>query len=166
MYVFFTVAGAVFIALFATITNFIYDLFPINKITNFFKPRNDGIWSNINSTMLPIILWGFIEVSVIGDKSLFFLAIILNVFVSSAVIYIIKYTIFVIFKVQNNIINLFSIYFATLIGQTLVYMLLIISKTTKNLYISIIGLGAFLLFYLMLTLFPPKTEFFIGTEKK
>lgn len=165
MYIYFTVFGILFVSVFAIVTNYLYELFPINKITNFFAPLGKGVWQRINGLVLPTILWGFIELPILGDLSFFWLAILLNICVSSAVMYVIKYSADLIFKKQNNVINLIAILGSTIIGFILSYLVFMISSNGNYLFISIGALLILLVMYTLLLFFPPKSEFFRGKEE-
>lgn len=163
MYIYFTVFGILFTSVFASITNYMYDLFPINKITNFFAPLGGGIWHKINALTLPTILWSFIEVPVLGDLSFFFLSVILNVCIQCSIMYVIKYSSLLIFKNENNFINLISIFVASVVGFFLAYLIFIISSVSmKYMLVSIISLLLIMCLYIVVIYFPPKSEFFRG----
>ena len=162
MYLYFTIFGFIFVAIFATVTNYLYDMFPINKITNFFKPLGKGYWYKINSLVLPTILWGFIELPILGNLSLFWVSILLNVCVSSAVIYVIKYGYYLIVndEIENNLINLLSIYVASFIGFVIAYLVFMISSIGGYYLLSILAVIILFVLYVLISLFPPKSDFF------
>ena len=160
MYLFFTSFGFVFVALFATVTNYILELFPYNKVTSFFIPKTEGIWNKISVTILPIILWSFIESPVLASKSTFVLATFLNIFVSCSVIYVIKYGAFVLFNKEGNTVNILAIFVSSFIGSLLSYMLFFISTNGTNAIFALGCLAVLLVCYIIVTLFPPETKFF------
>ena len=157
----FTIFGIIFVAVFATITNYMYEIFPINKITNIFAPLGNGIWHKINCLFIPTIIWGFIEIPVLGNLSFFWLAILLNICIESAVMFVIKYSAYLL-KWQGNILNLIYIYISCIVGFILSYLIFMLSSTGSYMLISIITLFFLLLFYLLLLFFPPNSEFFKG----
>ena len=165
MHLFFAVFGFIFVALFAIVANYIFDLFPYNKVTSFIAPKKEGIWNNITVTILPILVWSLIEMPIMGTKTLFILAVFLNIFVSCSVIYVIKYGSYILFQKENNIINIVAIFISSLIGNILVYMLFIISDERGNMLTNIIGILVFLIIYSYLTIRPPKIAFF-GISKE
>ena len=101
MYNFFTIFGFFFICICSIIMNYIYDLFPINRLTMLLKPTFQSTWAEISATTLPIILWSFIELPVFGSNSNFLLAVVCNLFVSWSVLYVIRYGA-KLFKKENN----------------------------------------------------------------
>ena len=166
MYLYFTIFGILFVGCFATVTNYLYEFLPINKFTNFFKPLGKGVWHKINDLVLPTILWGFIELPILGNLKLFGVSFILNVCIGCSVMYVIKYGSYVLFKKENNIINLISIYASTIVAFVLSYFMFMLSSV-NNYYIiiSIVVIMLWLVIYTLVTLFPPKSEFFRGYEK-
>lgn len=168
MYIFFMIFGLLFISISATFINYIYDIFSINKLTNFLSPiDNKSIWNKINITILPILIWSIIEIPVVGDNGNFIFSVIVNIIISSAIIYEIKYSAMVFFNKENNTINLISIYAATILGQTVQFMILKMKPFFYGSYITtIISILLLLAFYIFITMKPPKTVFFRGYEKK
>lgn len=166
MYMYFTIFGILFVSCFATVTNFLYDFFPINKFTNFFKPLGKGIWHKISDLVLPTILWSFIELPILGNLKLFWIATVLNLCIGSSLMYVIKYGSYVLLKKENNIINLISIYVSTIVSYLLSYFMFMLSSVNNHyIIISIVILLICLLIYIIVNLFPPKSEFFRGYEK-
>ena len=162
MYNFFTIFGFFFICICSIIMNYIYDLFPINRLTMLLKPTFQSTWAEISATTLPIILWPFIELPVFGSNSNFLLAVVCNLFVSWSVLYVIRYGA-KLFKKENNIIRISSIIIATCFGQLASYLILVSGEFAKtNILVSLIGLLFIFLLYLIIGLFPPKTMFFQG----
>lgn len=168
MYTFFVVFGFLFVSASATFLNYIYDIFAINKITNFLQPLdNRSIWNKINVTILPILIWSLIEFPILGGNGNFILSIIVNIVLSCAVIYEIKYSCMVFFNKENNTINLISIYVATLFGQAVSFMILKMKTFFNGNYlISIISLVLLIIIYVLISTHPPKTSFFKVIEKK
>lgn len=168
MYIFFTIFGFLFVSISSTFLNYIYDIFSINKITNFLVPiDNKSIWNKINITVLPVIIWSMIELPVLGDNGNFVIGVIMNIVISCAIIYEIKYSALVFFNKEGNFINLMAIYAATMLGQVMQFMILKMKPFFNGNYlISIIAMLVILLIYVLIRLYPPKTIFFKGNEKK
>ena len=168
MYIFFVVFGFLFVSASSTFLNYLYDIFPINKLTNFLQPiDNRSIWNKINVTILPIIIWSLIEFPILGENGNFILSVIVNIVLSCAVIYEIKYSCMVFFNKENNTINLISIYVATLFGQAVTFMILKMKTFfTGNYLISIVLLTLLIIIYIIISIHPPKTSFFKVIEKK
>ena len=160
MYIFFTIFGIVFVILFATVSNFLHDFFEDSLVVDIIAPKDKGLWSKINLTVFPTVIWGLIELPVLGNHNFLLLSVLINLSVSAAVIYVIKIGAETLFKKTNQIINIVSIVIATFVGFLASYILLISSKQTQNLYVNILGLIIFLGVYTMIVLYPPKTEFF------
>ena len=167
MYTFFTIVGFIFITIAATFINYIYDVFSINKFTNFIKKTdNKSIWNDINITIVPILVWSLIELPLLGENIYFLLSVILNIFISCSLIYEIRYGAKVFFNRENNVINLISIYIATLFGQVISYMILNINVLSKNgLSLSIIGMIILLVSFYVIQVKPPKNSFFRENKK-
>lgn len=161
MNVFFSIFGFVFITAFAIVTEYLYEFFPINKITNFFKPTTKGTWSKVNATILPIILWSCIATPILIKNSNFLISVVLNIFVSCSVLYVIRF-VALVFKKENHTINIISIVIATLLGQLLNYLVLLVGKENTHFYYSLIGIIALLFIYVSITLYPPQSSFFRG----
>ncbi len=161
MILFFSVFGFIFIAFFAIITEYLYDIFPINRITNFFKPISAGTWNKVNSTVLPIILWGFIELPILINNSHFLLALVLNILVSCSVLYVIRFS-SLLFKKENKVIDIISILVATGLGQFISYLSLFTGNNVSNVFSTIFGVISIFLIYTLITLFPPRSSFFRG----
>lgn len=164
MYTFFGMFGFIFISMFATLTNYIYDIFPMNKYTNFlYQLDNKGIWGKISVTVFPILLWSLVELPILGNNSNFLIGVIINILVSCAVIFEIKYGIGLLINKENNTINLISIYIATLIGQLVSYMIFKMDPFFQGNHImSILGMVLLLNLYIIVIIKPPKIEFFKG----
>lgn len=168
MYAFFVVFGFLFVCISSTFLNYIYDVFPINKITNFLSPiNNKNSWNQISIVILPIFIWSFIELPILGVNNNFILAILANILISCAIIYEIKYAALFFFDKENNTINLVSIYIATLFGQTVSFLVLKMKPFfNSNLLISFISLLIIFGIFILIKLYPPKRKVFIRTEKK
>lgn len=157
MYTFFTIFGFLFIVIASILINYIYNVFSINKVTNYFYPTNGrNVLNEINITVLPIIVWGFVELPVLSDNSNFILSVILNILVACAIMYEIKYGIYVLLKKENKFVDIISIIVATTFGQLVSYMILksnpIIDFGNISYIISIIGILLLLILHSILIL--------------
>lgn len=166
MYAFFTIFGFIFITIFATITNYIYEIFSINKFTNFLNQvDNNGIWSKVNVTILPTLIWSLIGLPILGSNANFIISIIINIIVSCAVIYEIRYGAILLTNKENNQINLISIYVGTFIGQIVGFMVLKMKPLWQGNYlISILGVVILLFIHSLLIIKPPRSKFFKGKD--
>ena len=68
MYLFFMISGFLFVTGLSVLLKFIYEIFPINKITNFLSPTEESVFNNIGKVIIPNILWALIEVSLLGSN--------------------------------------------------------------------------------------------------
>lgn len=148
MYLFFTIFGIIFVGSASTVLNYLYDIFSINKITQFFKPIEKSTWNEINITVLPTLIWACIALPILGSNTNFLIAILLNIFISCSIIYVVKYSIYLTLNKENSFINLIAIYIAVLVGQFVSFMILKIEPVISlNIWISIVGLIILLIAY-------------------
>lgn len=163
MYLFFMISGFLFVTGLSVLLKFIYEIFPINKITNFLSSTEESVFNNIGKVIIPNILWALIEVSLLGSNYYFLLGFILNIFVSMSTIYVIEYGYRLIINKNknNNLINIISIITGSIFGFSVNYLCLLIgvSKDIK-MYYSVIGILLFIIIYIIIKLFPPKSNFF------
>ena len=161
MYLYLTILGVLFITLLSIVINFLDTIFPKNKISYYLNPSKKTIFNRTSTTILPIIIWNFITIPVLGNNKFFIISILTNIFVSCCIMYIIKYTMLVIFKKENYIIDITSIVISTFFGSLVAYMMLLINiNKTVNILHSIIGLFAILIIFLLLKKYHPKSDFF------
>lgn len=165
MILYLTIIGMFFIIGSSIVLNYIYSIFPINKITNFLNPTEDTIFNNISISFIPILIWALIELPLLGNNYYFILGLILNIFITLAVSYIIKYGYTLISNKENNIVDIIAIFTSVFFGSTINYICLLIVKTTE-MKISIIGTLLIIAFYIFIKVFPPNSEFFKGKQKK
>lgn len=161
MYLFFMISGFLFVIGLSVLFKFIYEIFPVNKITNFLSPTEESIFNNTGIIIIPNILWALIEVSILGNNYYFILGFILNIFISMATIYIIEYGYRLLTNKKSNVVNIIAIIIGSIIGFSIHYLCLLIgiSKEIK-LYYSVIGILLFTIIYVIIKFFPPKSEFF------
>ncbi len=166
MYLFFTLFGFLFVFLFSVGIYFIYEVFSINKVTNFLNPTLDTTWNKINITVIPILIWGYIELPILGSNNYFLSALILNSCVSSSVMYVIRYGNLIFNDSSNKFVDIMSIFVGTILGQIISYIVLLIGLGSHNgIWISIIGILLYTGFIFMLKVYPPKSEFFRGNKR-
>lgn len=161
MYLFFMISGFLFVIGLSILFKFIYEIFPINRITNFLSPTEESVFNNTGIIIIPNILWALIEVSILGNNYYFLLGFILNISVSMSTIYVIEYGSRLINNKKNNIIGIISILIGSIFGFSVNYLCLLIGIAKEiKLYYSVIGMLIFIIFYILIKLFPPKNEFF------
>ena len=153
MYLFFMITGFLFVTGLSILINYIYEIFSINKITKFLSPTENTIFNKIGITIIPSIIWSLIEIPMLGTNYYFLLGFILNIIISMSVIYVIKYGYNLINKNENNIVKIISIIGGTFFGFTVNYLSLLI------------GILLFTVFYILIKIFPPKSNFFRETRE-
>lgn len=166
MYLFFMISGYLFVVGLSIILNYLFELFSINKVTKFLSPLEDTIFNNIGIVIIPNILWALIELPILGNKLFFIVGFILNIFISLCVMYVIKYGYTLISNNESNIVNVVAIFFSCFFGFSSNYICLLIgvNKEINPIY-SVGFMICFIVFYLLIRFFPPKSEFFRGVVK-
>lgn len=166
MYLFFMITGFLFVICLSILINYIYEIFSINKITKFLSPTENTIFNKIGITIIPSIIWSLIEIPMLGTNYYFLLGFILNIIISMSVIYVIKYGYNLINKNENNIVKIISIIGGTFFGFTVNYLSLLIGiQRDSKLTTSLIGILLFTAFYILIKIFPPKSNFFRETRE-
>lgn len=166
MYLFFMITGFLFVTGLSILINYIYEIFSINKITKFLSPTENTIFNKIGITIIPSIIWSLIEIPMLGTNYYFLLGFILNIIISMSVIYVIKYGYNLINKNENNIVKIISIIGGTFFGFTINYLSLLIGiQRDSKLTTSLIGILLFTVFYILIKIFPPKSNFFRETRE-
>lgn len=125
MYLFFTVCGFLFVAISSIIINYIYDIFPINKVTVFLKPLDRASINKFNITLIPILLWSYIELPMLITNKYFVVSVLANSFISCVVMYIIKNSSYLINRKTENVTEGIAIVIATVFGQLIGYLFLL-----------------------------------------
>ena len=136
MYLFFLIFGIVFILTAGIFINYIYEFFPINKITNFiYSTNNNHLFNDISILNIPIVIWGLFELPIFGKNPNFIFSLLTNLFISCAIIYIIKYGSEILFNK-----NIISLVVASIIGTSVSILILRITPIFNfNIYISLVG---------------------------
>lgn len=163
MYSFFMISGYFFVVGASVILQYLFEIFSINIVTKFLSPTEDTIFNKIGIIMIPNILWALIEIVLLGNNYYFILGFLLNIFVSLCLMYVVRYGYTLISKYDSNIVNVVSIFFACFFGFLCNYLCLMIgvNRNINPLY-SILGLLIFIIIYVLIRLFPPKSKFFRG----
>lgn len=166
MYLFFMATGFLFVIGLSILLNNLYELFSINKLTNFLSPTENTIFNKIGITIIPNLLWSLIEITLLGTNYFFLLGLILNITISMSVIYVVKYGYNLINKKESNIVNIISIITGTFFGFTVNYLSLLIGVNREtNLITTLIGILIIIVFYILIKIFPPKSNFFKKTRE-
>ncbi len=163
MVLFFMISGYLFVVGLSVILTYLFELFSINKVTKFLSPTEDTVFNKIGIVIIPNILWALIEIALLGNNRYFMLGFILNIFISSCLMYVVKYGYSLISNYESNIVNVVAIFFACFFGFLCNYLCLMIGvdKEINPLY-SILCLLIFISIYVIIRIFPPKNEFFRG----
>lgn len=165
MDLFFTLFGAIFICSFVTGTYYIYEAFSMNRITNLLHPLNRGTWCKINHAVLPILIWGTIELPILGTHQNFIISILLSVFLTCATMYIFIIGESILFKKETKIVQLASRYLGVILSQIICYLLFTIPATKEvSIFLSIGTIVLLTIIYVVTVLYPPKTSFFNGPK--
>ena len=163
MVLFFMISGYLFVIGLSIILNYLFELFSITKITSFLSPTEDTTFNKIGIVIIPNILWSLIEVVLLGNNFYFILGFILNIFVSLCLMYVVKYGYKLISKYDSNITNVVAIIFSCFFGFLCNYLCLMIGVNKEiNPWFSVLGIIILITIYVLIRLFPPKTEFFKG----
>ncbi len=161
MYLYLTVLGVLFISLSSIVINFLDVIFPKNKVSYFLCPSKKTTFNRVSTTILSIILWGFITIPILGSNKLFLISIFANIFVSCCIMYIVKYTMIVMFKIENYVIDIVSIVISTVFGSMTSYIILLINSSYDNyMKYSVFGIVLILIVYLVIKKYHPKSDFF------
>lgn len=160
---FFMVSGYLFVVGFSVVLNYLFELFPITKITKFLSPTEETVFNKISIVTVPNIIWALIECIILGNNSYFVFGFLLNVFISLCVMYVIKFGYDLIAPKESNVVNVIAIFFSCFFGFFCNYICLLIGVNKQiNGLLSLLGILAFVAIYMLIRLFPPKTEFFRG----
>lgn len=159
MYLFFTLFGLIFVIGLSIVLNYIYSVFSINKVTKFLNPTENTIFNKISISLIPILIWSYIELPMLGDNFYFIIGLILNIFLNCSIVYIIKYGYSMLSEDENEIVNVISIIIATIYGYVINYICLLIGREGE-LKSSLIGILVITIFYIVIKIHPPKSDFF------
>lgn len=161
MYTFFMVSGLIFTILSSILLSQTYNIFPINKLTKFIYPTEETIFNKISISIIPILIWSLIEIPILAINSYFILGIVLNIFLNCSISYIIIYGYQLISNKESEIIKIISIIISCIFGYFINYISIMIGND-YNMIINIISLVVIIVFYIIIKIFPPKSEFFRG----
>lgn len=165
MKLFFIISGFLFVTGCSIILNYIYNIFPVNRITKFLNSNEQTIFSKINICILPNILWSFIELPILSNNYYFIVGLMLNIFINCSIMYIIIYGYSILSNKDNEIVKVTAIICANIFGFLVNYICLLASMRKCDPIYSIMGVFIITVFYIIIKIFPPKTEFFRGKEE-
>lgn len=161
---FLIISGLVFTILFSIIVKNIYDVFSINKITEFLNPIEDTVFNKIGIAVLPIIIWGFVEIIALGSFKYFVLGIILNIIVNCCISYIIIFGHTYITEYESKLFSIAVIIISSIIGYAANYLTLLIGGI-GNFTNSVIGLLLLTILYILIKITKPNILIFKKQKK-
>lgn len=161
---FYTITGILFVIFTSLIIHSIYDYYSINKYTEFLHPTNETIFNKISTSILPIIIWAYLEVPILGYNNHFIIGLILNILINCAINYIIHYGHNLISEKEEKIIPIITIILANIIGFLVNYLILFIGRFGK-ISNSLIGLILITVLYLLIKILKPNIFIFKSQKK-
>lgn len=166
MYLYFMICGYLFVVGSSIVLTYLFELVSINGFTKFLSPIEDTPFNRISISMIPNLIWAFIEVGLLGSNKLFVLGFILNIFITLSTMYVIKYGYELVSNKESDILKVASIIISCLLGFICNYLCLLIG-INKNIptiasFLIIMGITAV---YIIVRLYPPKNEFFKGAQE-
>lgn len=161
---FFAITGTIFTILSSIIIKNLYDMYPINKVTEFIKPTEETIFNKISTSILPLIIWSIIEVPVIGYNSNFLLGLLLNITINCSLTYIIIYGHSLLGSEEGKILSITSIIIASIMGFMINYLTLFVGHMGYLLN-SIIGIILLIALFTTIRMLKPNILIF-KKEKK
>ena len=164
MYLFFMICGFLFVIASSTVLNYLFEIYPINKITSFLNPTKKTVFNSISISIIPNTVWALIEMILLGNYYYFIIGFLLNIFVTLCITYVIKYGYSLISDKDSNIVSIVAIVCSAFFGFVCNYLCLLIGieRNINPLY-SVLGILIWIAFYILIRLFPPKSEFFRET---
>ena len=165
MYLFFMICGFFFVIGSSIVINYLFEIFPINKVTSFLNPTKETIFNSISITIIPNTIWALIEIVLLGNNYYFIVGFLLNIFITLCITYVIKYGYSLITSKESSIIDVVAIVFSVFFGFVCNYLCLLIGieRSINPLY-SVTGILVWIGFYIIIRIFPPKSEFFRGNS--
>ena len=166
MYLFFMIGGYLFVTASSVLLLYLFEMFSINAFTKFLKPLEKTTFNYIGISILPNIIWAFIELIAMASNKLFILSFIFNIFITISIMYVIKNGYEMINKKESESLEPISIFISCFLGFICNYMCLLIGINHEiNAWASFFMLISLTAIYVILRLYPPKTEFFKGPEE-
>ncbi|MBQ6546631.1 MAG: hypothetical protein IJL74_01375 [Bacilli bacterium] len=163
MYYFFIISGYLFVVGLSIVFDHLFELFPITKLTKFLSPIDETTFNRIGIVIIPNIVWSLIELIILGNNKLFVLGLLLNIFISVCVMYVIKFGYDLIANKESGVVNIIAIFFSCFFGFFCNYICLAIGTNKQiNPLFSLLGVLILVAIYVIIRVFPPKIEFFKG----
>ena len=167
MYLFFMISGYLFVVGLSIVFDHLFELFPITKLTKFLSPIEESTFNKISVVIVPNIVWTLIELIILGNNKLFVLGLLLNIFISVCVMYVIKFGYDLIAHKESDVVDIIAIFFSCFFGFFCNYICLAIGTNKQiNPLLSLFGVLLLAGIYTIIRINPPKYEFFRGTNIK
>ena len=165
MYLFFIVSGYLFVVGLSIVFDHLFELFPITKLTKFLSPIEESTFNKISIVIIPNIIWALIELIILGNNRYFIVGVLLNIFISVCVMYVIKFGYDLIAHKESGIVNVIAIFFSCFFGFFCNYICLAIGTNKEiNSLFSFLGVLIIAAIFTVIRINPPKKEFFRGTN--
>lgn len=166
MYLYFMICGFLFVMGSSIVLTYLFELVSINSFTKFLSPIEDTPFNRISISVISNLIWAFIEIGLLGSNKLFVLGFILNIFITLSTMYVIKYGYELVSNKESDVLKVVSIVISCLLGFICNYLCLLIgiNKNIPTIASFLIILG-FTAVYIIIRLYPPKSEFFKGAQE-
>ena len=165
MYLFFMISGYLFVVGLSIVFDHLFELFPITNLTKFLSPIEESTFNKISIVIIPNIIWALIELIILGTNKLFIVGLLLNIFISICVMYVIKFGYDLIAHKESPVVNVIAILFSCFFGFFCNYICLAIGTNKQiNPFLSVLGVLLLFGLYTIIRIRPPKSEFFRGTN--
>ena len=141
--------------------HFTYEWSGENNIVGLFSAVNESAWEHLKLAFYPMLLMAIIGYFVIGkDISNYWIAQAIGIFSAILFITIFFYTYTGIIGQNIDVFNIGSFIVAIILGQYIVYKILISEKFYNSETISVIFLILLLLMFILYTFNPPQIQYF------
>lgn len=159
------IASAIFVCILGTLLHFTYKFLGENSFVASFSAVNESVWEHLKLLFFPLLLTTIIGYFCIGKIAPNFLCSkVVEILTSMLFIIIFFYTYTGIIGKSIIFIDIASFFVAVILGEYLVYKL-IISDFKGNNMIAIIILAFILICFVVFTYFTPNIEIFRDTVK-
>ena len=166
MYLYLIICGFLFVTASSIVLTYLFEMFSINGFTKFLNPLENSTFNRIGISVMPNIIWAFIEAIVVSSNKFFIVGFFLNLFITLSISYVIKYGYELINSEEGDILKISAIIFSVFFGFICNYLCLLIGVNKYiNPFATILILIAFTAIYLIVRFYPPKIEFFRGVQE-
>ncbi len=149
------------VSLFCPILHFVFDILNENKFIGAFVPVNESVWEHLKLPIMAtliVFVFSYIKLSKYNNYTL---SVIIEIIIQALGIVVIYYTYKLIFKDENMIIDLMSLYVSLSFSIVIKYMIMTkLDRFNVNpFYCNILIIFIFTLFVIF-TYVPPKFKIF------